>query len=54
VVTNDGKPSELYYLLRVRKSTTRDELVTAVRAAAGDLIESADVELGAELTEAKD
>ena len=53
VVTNDGKPSELYYLLRLRKSTTRDQLVTAVRAAAGDLIESADVELGAELTEDK-
>jgi len=51
VVNNDGKPSELYYLLRLRKSTTRDDVVTAVRAGAGDLIESAEVELGAELTE---
>lgn len=51
VVSNDGKPSELYYLMRIRKSTTRDEVVTAVRAAAGDFIESAEVELGAELTE---
>ena len=51
VVTNDGKPSELYFLMRIKKSTTRDDVVTAVRAAAGDLIESAEVELGAELTE---
>jgi uncharacterized protein DUF4956 len=49
VVNNDGKPSELYYLLRLRKSTTEDELITAIRAAAGDSIESVDVELGAAL-----
>jgi hypothetical protein len=50
VVNNDGKPSELYYLLRLRKSTTEDDLVTAIRAEAGDVIESVDVELGAALT----
>ncbi len=49
VVNNDGKPSELYYLLRLRKSTTEDELVTAIRADAGDVIESVEVELGASL-----
>jgi hypothetical protein len=50
VVTNEGKPSELYYLLRMRKSSTRDQLLTAIRAAAGKAIEGADVELGAAAT----
>ncbi len=54
VVTNDGKPSELYYLMRMRKSTTRDGLLTAIRSAAGKLIQSAEVELGAALGEAKE
>lgn len=52
VVTNEGKPSELYYIVRVKKSTTRDSLVTAIRSAAGKNIQSADVELSAALTEA--
>jgi len=51
VVTNEGKPSELYYLMRMRKSTTRDALLTAIRSAAGGLIQSAEVELGAALAE---
>jgi hypothetical protein len=46
VVTHQGKPSELFYLIRARKSTTRDELLTAIRAGAGDTIDSADVEIG--------
>jgi hypothetical protein len=50
VVTNEGTPSELYYLVRMRKSVTRDKLLTAIRAAAGDAVESADVELGAAAT----
>jgi len=45
VVTNVGKPSELYYLVRVRKSTSKDDLLTAVRASAGDAITSAQVEV---------
>ena len=45
VVSNDGKPSELYYLVRIRKSTTRDEFLTAIRATAGDSIVSADLEI---------
>jgi hypothetical protein len=45
VVTNDGKPSELYYLVRIRKSATRDEFLTAIRATAGDSIVSADLEI---------
>jgi hypothetical protein len=45
VVSNDGKPSELYYLVRIRKSATRDEFLTAIRATAGDSIMSADLEI---------
>jgi hypothetical protein len=45
VVTNDGKPSELYYLVKTRKSATRDDFLTAVRATAGDSIVSADLEI---------
>jgi hypothetical protein len=45
VVTNEGKPSELYYLVRLRKSTPRDEVLTAVRSRAGNLIETAELEL---------
>jgi flagellar biogenesis protein FliO len=45
VVTNDGKPSELYYLVKTRKSATRDEFLTAIRATAGDSIVSADLEI---------
>jgi hypothetical protein len=46
VVTNAGKPSELYYLLRIKKSTSPDDLITEVRGHAGNLVESADVEIG--------
>jgi hypothetical protein len=53
VVTNVGKPSELYYLVRIRKSTSKDDLLTAVRSNAGDSITGADVQL-AEATKDKD
>jgi uncharacterized protein DUF4956 len=46
VVTNAGKPSELYYLLRTRKSVGRDALLTAIRATGNGLIAEADVEIG--------
>ena len=49
VVTHSGKPSELYYLVRLKKSATREDVLTAVRQAAGESIEAADLELGAEL-----
>lgn len=45
VVSNVGKPSELCYLVRIRKSTSRDDLLTAVRDKAGDTISGADVQL---------
>ena len=46
VVTNTGKPSELYYLVRLRKRTGRDDLLTAIRAKAGQMLIEADVEVG--------
>jgi hypothetical protein len=53
VVTNSGRPSELYYLVRLRKSKTKEDVLTAIRQAAGETIEAADLELGAELTGAE-
>ena len=46
VITNTGKPSELYYLVRLRKHTGRDDVLTAIRSKAGATIVSAQVELG--------
>jgi hypothetical protein len=46
VVTNEGKPSELYYLVKVRKTTTRDNVLTAIRTRAGESVQAADLEIG--------
>jgi len=46
VVTNVGKPSELYYLVRQRKSAGRDAIVTAIRSGSNGFIEQADIEIG--------
>jgi len=46
LVTNVGKPSELYYLTRIKKSTPRDVLLAAIHENAGDVIASADIETG--------
>lgn len=46
VVTNEGKPSELYYMVGVRKSVTRDQLLTTIRQEAGDRIIQAGLEIG--------
>ena len=46
VITNVGKPSEVYYLVRLGKSVTRDDLITAIRAKAGDRVSSVELELG--------
>lgn len=48
VITNEGKPSELYYLVKIRKRTPRDEVLTAVRAGAGSAISSAELEASAD------
>ncbi|MEP6590642.1 MAG: DUF4956 domain-containing protein [Gemmatimonadota bacterium] len=47
VITTAGKPGELYYLVGVRKSVTRDRFLTALRESGGNTILSADLELGA-------
>ena len=46
VVTNVGKPSEVYYLVRLGQSMTRDEFITAIRAKAGDRVSAVELELG--------
>jgi hypothetical protein len=44
VVTNVGKPSEIYYLARLKKSIPRDVLLTAIHENADGVIASADLE----------
>ena len=44
VVTHTGKPSEIYYLVKLRKPVTRDDLITAIRGTAGEFIAMADLE----------
>ena len=46
VVTNVGKPSEVFYLLRTRKSVPKDAIVTAIRAAPGNAVQGLDLEVG--------
>ena len=46
LITNNGKPSEFYYIVKTRKSVPRDALVTAIRASGNGTIESLDVEVG--------
>ena len=52
IVTNVGKPSEIYYLTRLKKSFPTDALLTAIHENANGVIVSADLETG-ELTEDK-
>ena len=44
VVTNTGKPSEIYYLVRLKKIVTRDEFLTAIHDNAGAFVEFANLE----------
>jgi hypothetical protein len=44
VVTHTGKPSEIYYLVKLKRPVTRDDLLTAIRANASDFIANADLE----------
>lgn len=53
VTTTEGKPSELYYLVGVRKSVTRDRFLTAIRESAGDKIIAVDLEIGDALAQEK-
>jgi hypothetical protein len=45
-ITNEGKPSELFYLLRMKKDVTKDQLLTAIRQDGGQLFDSLDLEVG--------
>jgi hypothetical protein len=44
VVTNVGKPSEIYYLIRLKKSMPKDVLLTAIHENADGIIATADLE----------
>jgi len=45
VVQHTGKPSEIYYLLRLKKTVPRDEVLTAIHNNSDGMIASADLEL---------
>jgi len=53
VITNVGKPSEIYYLTRLRKTIPRDVLLTAVHENSSGVIATADVETGTHIDELK-
>lgn len=48
VVTNTGRPSEIYYLIRLKKSAPRDDVLTAIHQGADGMIDSANLETGGE------
>jgi hypothetical protein len=54
IVTNIGKPSEIYYLTRTKKSISRDVLLTAIHENASGFIASADLETSAPVQKKKD
>ena len=53
VVTNADKPSELFYLVRLRKTSSKTALLTAVRESAGTAITGVDLEEGEALAQEK-
>jgi len=54
VVINVGKPCEIYYLTRLKKSIPRDVLLTAIHENADGIIASADIETGEQPEKATD
>ena len=54
IVTNTGKPSEIYYLMRLRKSIPRDVFLTALHENTEGVIASADLESGVPAEKDKD
>ena len=54
VVTNVGKPSEIHYIVRMKKAIMRDQVITAVHDKAGGLIQAANLELGERLKQDDD
>lgn len=53
VATHEGKPGELYYLVRVRKSVTREQFLTALHEGVGGAMVTADLEIGGETDQEK-
>lgn len=49
VVANTGKPSEMYYLIRMKKSVPRDDLLTGIHQGTEGLLDSADLETGGQM-----
>jgi hypothetical protein len=54
IITNVGKPSEIYYLTRTKKSISRDVLLTAIHENAGSVIASVDLETSAPVEKKKE
>jgi hypothetical protein len=54
VITNVGKPSEIYYLTRLKKSIPKDVLLTAIHENADGIISTADLETGEPADEKSD
>lgn len=46
VITQKDRPSEVFYLARIRKSSSRDQLLTQLRAQANGTIDTAECEVG--------
>jgi hypothetical protein len=53
VITHTGKPSEVYYLTRLRKKIPRDEVLTAIHENANGVIATVDLEAGVPVEEIK-
>ena len=49
VITNVGKPSIMFYIVKIPDAVTNDEVLTAVRNSAGATIVEANLELGSAL-----
>jgi hypothetical protein len=54
VVTNVGKPSEIHYLIRLKKGTMRDQVLTAIHDKAAEVITAANIEMGERDEKGKD
>ncbi|HUQ47143.1 MAG TPA: DUF4956 domain-containing protein [Gemmatimonadaceae bacterium] len=51
VIMNTGKPSVMHYLVKLKKSMTRDQFLTDIQSEAGGLITSADLEVAERIQE---
>jgi hypothetical protein len=52
-ITREGKPAECFYLIRPKKSVTKDQLLTEIRKAGGALFDSLDLEEGEAMEQEK-